>query len=764
MSQNSEDIPRGQLADGSFFRYGTLAANQDDFNAVPLMHAIDELGFHILDTAGTNQPDSSLCTMCMNDEELLSWLFRAIGIPPGVRNPLEAIQGFLSSLTTLASDLTALKPLCSGLQKLRPSLTLQFADKIYQLKPLAGRKRKYPAFNCALQLHASKAGGDELHKLKCIFATELLWCWLKGKTPGIQVLGRVIEQTQWLSNKTSKNAPRTNGWSDKAQRACMDLQLAKLANACKSNPTAAASLGLRTSLIPSPISDSDADPIKSFNRDYRARLTASTDHTPVRVRQGANSAHNLSVNLCRMVGLMIRAGIESHDRASLSSFFQSLFNISAQLAAQVEITDDLENSKSYLAISINRGMARLNLEWLLEESRVPDPITTALYEKTSRSYFVVFPPFVTRELQTLNSPGHEPPVTALGVLIGDLQFHPKADILGGTSKIRCTVHKFRQELACEMLQDGTPRMITALDLSQFGFVSAGRPFYGMARGEQLHKALQDLYRKIGWLGAREKLPLINQLIGSLAVPTKAAVTQVFEILSRRADNAAEEHNAESSLLTWNELNQAVMAYFAAVLEFTLCLRESIGYKINRLELESPELMIHLNDKNVHALGGGHGNCKPAFLINLTPALIEYFETAVNDPVLSQSAAGKRIHDCIEAALRPGSRANLLLNFDIDGNQLEVGTATWHQVLPTSMRLVENFGRQFWPCYVHDAGLSQRHLDYLLRHVLQAWEHNTSHDPVPSVRVRSQLFDAINQVIDSLSLSVPKLLVRVGDGA
>jgi hypothetical protein len=91
---------------------------------------------------------------------------------------------------------------------------------------------------------------------------------------------------------------------------------------------------------------------------------------PARVRQGTNCEYNLSPDLCHEIGLIIRAGVEACDKTAISNFFQSLFNISAELTAKIEISDDLEESHAFLAISVTRGMARLNIQWLLAESKV----------------------------------------------------------------------------------------------------------------------------------------------------------------------------------------------------------------------------------------------------------------------------------------------------------------------------------------------------------------------------------------------------------
>jgi hypothetical protein len=56
-------------------------------------------------------------------------------------------------------------------------------------------------------------------------------------------------------------------------------------------------------------------------------------------------------------------------------------------------------------------------------------------------------------------------------------------------------------------------------------------------------------------------------------------------------------------------------------------------------------------------------------------------------------------------------------FRIVGNVAVVpaGTSTWSEALPLSLKLVDNFGRHYWPWRLEQLGVPQRIVDLLMRH-------------------------------------------------
>jgi hypothetical protein len=751
LTKNSTESKSEYLFPNLIKIYGNTAANNIDINCIPLDIAIDELPNNIHRTVQSGRQEDA--QLQFDADGLLEWAFQVLAPPSNLPNPLDAFAGLNQATKALAERIPKLAVLSNALEELRPAVALQFANKVRQARPLAGRKKLFYVYDCAQTLTASKSNPKDLDFLKSIFAAELITSWIQGKPARKGVIDRVMQQVRWLTKGQHEGANRPHGWSSRAQSKCLTQQVDSLVGACKKHPKTAHRIGLSVLqleyLIAPPL-----EQILEFNRNYAHRMAACADYLSARDKQGAHAREG---DIWFEVGSLIRQGIEALDKASLEVYFQTIFNCSQDLVSQIPINENLDESKAFLEVSIKRGLGKIDLHWLLSQGKKPTLLTEHLYEKSSRQYYVQFPPFVTAALQAHEAAMPHTSPDVLGDVLGEKHFHPRENIVGDDSAYRCTVNKFRNALIAVVLESGAPRMVAALSLSQFGLVSPGRPFYGMTRSFHLHKTIEKLYKKLGWLGSKEHLPTIEHSVGSMVVPTRESIKELFACLAKAVENADAEHAAANSITTWVTRHRAVVAYLSALLEFTLCLRNSAEYKINSFEIQPNVPSTHINDKKVRKLGGGAANGKPLLLIAVLEKYVAYLSCASAEPLLQQSAEGLHIHKSATGALDSNSGLTILVDFDLDGNSLEVGTSTWFKALPKPLRLVENFGRQFWPCEIQDAGLTQRHLDYLLRHVLEAWEHNTNQDPVPSSRVRRELMETINRVICAMDFTVPSLL-------
>ncbi len=421
------------------------------------------------------------------------------------------------------------------------------------------------------------------------------------------------------------------------------------------------------------------------------------------------------------------------------------------------------DTRALLSLSLEKKAFRVDLSWLIGTGAKPAVGTEHLYEPTTSFYLIPVPPWMAAVLGRQKAALGTAAVTCVGQLLGNTTHHPKADILGSSSAYRPTVHRLRQSLPALALKSGTPRMHAALALCQTGLVSPGRVFYGAVTGAQIVTACEHNYRHLGWLFGDERLPVQEQLVGARVVATPSAIRNVFKSLAESVEWADKAHCAAPTLQSWVVRHRAIVAFIAATAEFCLCLRDADCYVIDGLELISQHRAPHINDKKVHPLGGGPAAGKPDLLMQVVQAWCAYLGSAQRDELLIGDVAGERIAVHAAQALELREHA-LLFNVDIHGDRHDVGDDAWLRLLPTSLRLVENFGRHFWPKACHDRGLGQRHLDYLLRHRLHAWEHLSNVDPVPSSRVRSELVRVLNAVIGELQLDVPAILRMDGRSA
>ncbi len=759
MSSYRPDNTHAPRATSPTANYSDGAANDGDFRRKPLAVAIDELGTELAQSGahadaglGTDRPGFS-------DEELVRWVFDLSQAPPDLPDRGKAFSGFAAGLKSLSAALRACTGLSVAIEALRTSQVLWMSESLPMARPLAGRRQQFLEYDFLLRLADSKSEGAP--KLGAIVIASLLTSWLAGGRPDRRLIKRASEQLAHEDAQAARSAATKARWSRPAQAGALAAVRDKLIAACKKHYQSSARLGL-ASLATTPSVRNAVEPLVEFNRKLAKRWSACADYMSPRTRQGTLGHGTLTVDLTQEAGRLIRTGAESGDMVQVVMSIEAMFNITIDMVGDVLVlAEGQTETPALLAVSLDRASFRVDMSWLIDGGASPSANTAHLYENTSRVYWIPMAPW---QIDVLNRQavkiGERRP-QRLNDLIGDATHHPKTDVLGGGGAYVATVHRLRASLSAIALEQGVPRMIVALTLMQPGLVSTGRSYYGMVTGSQIDSGCTHIYRSLRWLGRNERLPVFVQLCGARVVSTRAALNQVFASLARSVDSADTEHRDVRSLQTWVARHRAIVATLAAAAEFCLCLRESNCYVLDGLEMTSARRAPHVNDKAVHPLGGGPASGKPAFLVRLIRSWLRYLNEAKVDPLLEASSAGRLILVHIQEALEQDGR-NLLFGVDLHGNRIDVGDDAWLGLLPVALRLVENFGRHFWPCVCHDNGLGQRHLDYLLRHRLQAWEHQTSVDPVPSARVRGELMAVLDKVIGELGLAVPAMLREAGD--
>lgn len=737
------------------------AANDQDFRCKPLGIAVDELGAQLARAAFDTDAGSGSDRPELSEEELVRWVFDRAQAPPDLPERGTAFAGFAAGLRSLAAVLRACSGLSTAVDDLRISRVLGLSAGLPMLRPLAGRREQFLEYDFLLRVAESKS--EDAPRLGAIVVASLLNSWLSGSRPDRRLIKRASEQLAHQDAQPTRVPPQKAKWSRTAQIGALNTVRDRLIAGSKKHSQSSKRLGL-AGLALTPTMKRAVDPLVALNRKLATRWSACADYMPPRARQGTMGHGTLTVDLTREAGRLIRAGAESGDMVQVVMSIEAMFNITADLVGEIPVlAEGQAETPALLAVSLERAAFRIDMSWLIDGGAVPKDEIADLYERTSRVYWIAMAPWQAELFARLAStPGERRP-KSMKDLVGNATHHPKADVLGAGAAYAATVQRLRQTLPAITLEHGVPRMIASLVLVQAGMVSPGRSFYGMVTGSQLDGACRHIYRAMGWLGRNERLPSFDQLCGSQVVPTPETLRRVFESLARSADRTDAEHRHDMNLKTWVARHRALVAYMAASAEFCLCLRDANRYVLDALEMASTRRAPHVNDKAVHPLGGGPASGKPTFLVRLIHSWLTYLRTSCADTVLAAGPAGQLIQAHIKGALELGGRA-LLFGVDVHGNSIDVGDDAWLDMLPTALRLAENFGRHFWPCVCHQHGLGQRHLDYLLRHRLHAWEHLTSTDPVPSARVRGELVAVLDDVIRELDLPIPAVLTEVGVAA
>jgi hypothetical protein len=732
--------------------FARAPANDPDYSRRPVAQAVDEMAAELL-SASAGQQAVAVSEPKLTSAERVELMFDLAQAPADRPNAEVLHKGFVIGLQALCMSMGEIKGLSLALQELRRAEVLSAASQAQTQRPLARRKLRYPAYDLMLKLGEEPLSANSL--LPQMTVGSVLLSWLNGVGVDRRFLKRIKQEYSRQTSRGAGTAPIAGRWTRSAQEAALRRLVLDLRIACRAHPAQGRRIGLVSD--PSTLEPQHAvDWIRTASRVITDRWAASADYMRPRARQAAGGYGTLSEEILLETGCLIRAGADTRPQRCVLVCYEILFNITVEMAPTVVVIDeDDQHPQAALAVHVSAGRVRASLEWLLDGGRKPLVECLWAFEPTKRWVWITLPPWWADAQKELAAGLHKP-ATSLNDLLGGATHHPKSDLLGRTTGYQVTVNRARDSLPAALLADRIPRAVAAVALSQYGLVSQGRMFYGMVSGRQIGRTLVRLYRRLGWLRGKEQLPECEQLCGSAVVPTIPAVQAVMQTLGSQVELACEDYEAQPSLDTWLRRHDAILAFVACVAELCLCLRRAETYVLAPRELSSKHQRPHINDKAVHPLGGGPASGKAGLLVKVIEGWIAYLTTAASDQVLQESDAGRRIAAACLAAAGPDSEG-LLVAFDVHGHVLGAGSATWMGKLPSHLQIGENFARHFWPYHLHEMGLVQWHLDYLLRHRLNAWEHETSDDPVPGERVRADLIQAMDSVITQLTISLPQIL-------
>lgn len=660
-----------------------------------------------------------------------------------------AIEGLHLIIHALAEDLEGSATVAQRFALVRLPRT-QLEPTVLRAQAIATftRRRKHHAHYLAvvhagLNLSSTPVNADEL--MRPVYRVLGAWCLRRGVDgwqPSKHSMAKVVAA---LSRPTSRTSC---AWSKEQRlRAAADA-VHELRVAISKNPSTAAALGLaQVEVVP----EAEAEPIEEFNRRFRRRMGDLLEYKSTDIQAGAGGHGALSAAGLKRAGQELMRGIRAGHHKDIHVALEVISQLTSDLVQllPVQLTDVAPDG-ALAWIDIPAGTYNYILFKLLERGARPAPGTESLYEVTTQRVMVhLSPPLADALRKAARLAG--PDCRSVNELLGSVQHGPR-DAVAGDGPYRVTGRKLQVSLPAQLLQRGHARWAVCLAMSSPALVSRGRPAYGVARQADVDDVVEAAHDLLGW-PRPERGADVGPLIGSFVTPRLQAVWLAFSALAADA-NAANEHPAtvEDVVARMN----AHAAYLALLLAFAFGLRDRVVYKLPTRGLRALG-PLKFNDKDVHDYS------MPAVpMLGVVATALQGWTSLVRDSVADLARIGTP--GAVELAQRLSSRledadsVGWVFTISIAHTLEAIGTHSWRDRLPITLKLVGNFGRQFWPCRLLSRGLRQAEVDVLMRHQMPALHPGSSHVCLPEAEIHQRLVAAMTEVVErDLQLTLPEAL-------
>jgi hypothetical protein len=520
-----------------------------------------------------------------------------------------------------------------------------------------------------------------------------------------------------------------------------------LKDAIAGNQTAAFRFGLGSGTLHLVQTKSEID---QFNCEFRRRFDGLVEWATMDAVAGAGGNGTLCAAALYAIGGELMDMAKTGDNSALLVCIEIETDLPSAVALQIPIQIGEANEAGALAwIDINAGRYYQTLYSGRDRGGKIPVGTEPLYVKSSWVYWLPLPTPIADRLSKIASKLACDPKT-LGDILGDVAHHPRASV-AGSGAYRATAGKLQDSLPDLLLQKGHHRWPTALATSSPYLVSAGKKSYGVCRLKTVHVTWNSAMSLLNWpLNQTDQES--SELVGSPLCARPESITIVLNFLCDKCNEYETELKGTKDVI--NVIN-AYAYWIAAVLSFCLALRKSLIFCFTRHELTAGK-SVHFDDKNVHAFKGpGVPICEFA-----KHALDGWFQLCSwAEQELTKSGTGPSLALAKEIRERLATESSLesIFYIDLTGRSQSIGYKTWHDRLPKNLRLVPNFGRQFWPLQLIDEGLEQFAIDLLMRHQIPGMHPGSSHSVKPTEKMENRLRAIMDRIVSRLHLRLPNMM-------
>ncbi|MCV2356534.1 hypothetical protein LNV09_20530 [Paucibacter sp. B2R-40] len=659
-----------------------------------------------------------------------------------------AAMGLAACLAELASVL----PGAAGLSRLIQPVV----QRLEALDPVAAsaeavasftRRKKYHfQYLCCLQVgllaqQASLQGQRLVSPLSKMLGAWAVRLMLDGWRPSKHAHSRV-------QSALARPASRYNrGWSPQQRERAAGEAIYQLRLAISKNPAAAAAMCLA---VDDPIVQPEADPTAHFNSRFRRRMLDLLEYKSADGQAGAGGNGTLSRAGLKRAGRELLAAIRAGCHQEIHVAIEILSHLTSDCVQLLPVQLKIEPPPGALAwLDVPGGAYFYTLYKVVEQGARPDVGTEELYEFTSQVVRVQLSPFLAEAIRKAAA-NVDADFSTVGELLGEVAHGPH-DAVAGKGPYRVTASKLQASIPALLLQQGEFRWGVAVATSSPFIVSRGRPAYGVGRQADINAVVGQVYDCLGWPRCADAGDEAI-LIGSFTTPKSLAVRLALDTLALEADSwTIDEDTVEGVVGCLNSHG----TYLSMLLALMYALRNRVVYTIPTLGLRTGT-PLKFNDKDVHEFSMPSVPTLP-----LVHETLQRWESLVRAAIKALGAI-----ETDEALALANVLTSRLVDFESIGwvftvtaaGTLEaIGAHTWRERLPRKLRLVANFGRQFWPHYLAQLGVPQLDADVLLRHQMPALHPGSSHLCRPEGEIHERLMRVMTVVVDRMDIPVPQAL-------
>ena len=667
----------------------------------------------------------------------------ALDAPPDLPMGGWAFLGLAAAIRSLRDAIPMAAAIALAVEEIARDAEAGSATDGATLLAMSRRRSHYLLYAAATEIGEAMRNGEVLDEVVLqIFGR---WCLTRLVAPFMPSTPSIAKVAAALLRPDSRLA---EGWSQKARARAFALALRDLDDAVERNTSGAREYGLvRVCARVEPSTDST----DVGNRHFRRRVHNLIDFSSHDAVGAAGGYGTLSETALINAGCELLARVKTGDVEALLVCLEAISHLTSEIALGLPLqTGDGPPPGALAWIDIRAGLLCMTLFLVSDRGARPPPRTGHLYEETSQLVKVrLSPPLHALLLQKLEEQPAMP--ATLLELLGAVGHHPRSAVVG-TGIYRVTSRRLQESVPALLLQAGHHRWPVAMATNSHFLVARGRPPYGCCHASAIDSAVDAAYSLLGWPPATG--PAAQGLVGSFTTPRAEAVTLAGTVLCDTADDASGLGDSVDGLVA--ELN-AHAAWVAYIMALCLALRRWNCYRLLASELSDHD-GVHVGDKKVHA-----EQSPPVPIAAFLRAAITAWYAFCADIAMRLRATGdirgEVLAGLIEAKLADRRRNDSVFRVDAADRLEPVGSWTGVEALPTTLRLRANFARHFWPLRLMELGIEQLLIDLLLRHQLDGLHPGCTDLSRSRHAAVVRLLAAIERVLESLALRIPRALRR-----